>query len=181
MSEMSNKALIIAVSLFITISITSSILLIMSHFKDIYAEVEKTDINIGNRFTEFDKYDNTTLTGLDVKNTIKKYQNNSLVTIDGAVNKKSTISKNSYSSLYTSTVTINDKTVTQLIDFGWGKENGFYKKPLGIFTELIKIVLDFTDQEDSYGAASIIEDYYPNELKSYLLTLINLQIDEETK
>ena len=101
---------LLAVSLFITISITSSILLIMSHFKDIYAEVEKTDINIGKRFTEFDKYDNTTLTGLDVKNTIKKYQNNSLVTIDGAVNKKSTISKNSYSSLYTSTVTINDNT-----------------------------------------------------------------------
>ena len=45
-----------------------------------------------------------------------------------------------------------------LYDFGWGKENGFYKKPLGTFTELIKIVLDFTDQEDSYGAASIIED-----------------------
>lgn len=68
-----------------------------------------------------------------------------------------------------------------LYDFGWGKENGFYKKPLGTFTELIKIVLDLTDQEDSYGAASIIEDYYPNELKSYLLTLINQQIDEETK
>lgn len=68
-----------------------------------------------------------------------------------------------------------------LYDFGWGKENGFYKKPLGTFTELIKIVLDLTDQEDSYGATSIIEDYYSNELKSYLLTLINQQIDEETK
>lgn len=110
MSDISNKALIIAVSLFITISITSSILLIMSHFKDIYAEVEKTDINIGNRFTEFDKYDNTTLTGLDVKNTIKKYKKNSLVEFTGSVKGDTKISKGKYSILYTSTVTMNNNT-----------------------------------------------------------------------
>ena len=82
---------------------------------------------------------------------------------------------------YISLINGSEWEACALYDFGWGKENGFYKKPLGTFTELIKIVLDLTDQEDSYGAASIIEDYYSNELKSYLLTLINQQIDEETK
>ena len=57
----------------------------------------------------------------------------------------------------------------QLYDFGWGRENGFYKKPLGSFHELMSIVIDFSDDEDSYGAASIIEDLYLTELKEYLL------------
>lgn len=62
----------------------------------------------------------------------------------------------------------------QLYDYGWGKENGFYKKPLGSFNELIKLIFDF-DNEDAYGAASIIEDIYPNELKQYLLELMQHQ------
>lgn len=61
----------------------------------------------------------------------------------------------------------------QLYDYGWGKENGYYKKPLGLFDELLKLVLDFSDDEDSYGAASIIEDIYANELKKYLLELMS--------
>lgn len=60
----------------------------------------------------------------------------------------------------------------QLYDYGWGKENGFYKKPLGSFDELIKLIIEFNDEEDFYGAASIIEDMYPNELKQYLLDLM---------
>lgn len=28
-----------------------------------------------------------------------------------------------------------------LYDYGWGKENGFYKKPLGSFNELINLLL----------------------------------------
>ncbi len=60
-----------------------------------------------------------------------------------------------------------------LYDFGWGKENGFYKVPLGDFTDLIKIVLEKSDDEDSYAAASIIMYNYVFELKTYLLDLIN--------
>lgn len=60
-----------------------------------------------------------------------------------------------------------------LYDFGWGKENGFYKVPLGNFADLIKIVLDNSDDEDSYAAAAIIMDYYVFELKTYLLDLIS--------
>lgn len=55
------------------------------------------------------------------------------------------------------------------------------KKPLGSFDELIKLVFDFTAEEDSYGAASIIEDLYPNELKQYLLELMKNQPSKKTK
>ena len=77
---------------------------------------------------------------------------------------------------------INDKYYDQincewvpckLYDFGWGRENGFYKAPLGDFSRLISIVLDKSDKEDSYAAASIINDMYALELKAYLLDLIN--------
>ena len=60
-----------------------------------------------------------------------------------------------------------------LYDYGWGRENGFYKVPLGNFSDLIKIVLDDTDEEDSYAAASIILDVYASELKVFLLDLID--------
>ncbi len=69
----------------------------------------------------------------------------------------------------------------QLYDYGWGKENGYYKKPLGSFDELIEIVLDVIDDEDSYGAASIIEDMYPHELKQFLLDLIHHQPSRKIK
>ena len=68
-----------------------------------------------------------------------------------------------------------------LYDFGWGKENGFYKKPLGEFKELILLVLNDTDLEDSFGAAAIIEDLYINELKNYLLHLMSNQIEPSNK
>lgn len=60
-----------------------------------------------------------------------------------------------------------------LYDFGWGKENGFYRVPLGDFSELIGIVLSRSDEEDSYAAASIIIDNYASELKSFLLDTIS--------
>lgn len=69
----------------------------------------------------------------------------------------------------------------QLYNYGWGKENGYYKKPLGSFGELLKLVLDFSDDEDSYGAASIIEDMYPNELKRYLLEFMSQQPSRKIK
>ena len=69
----------------------------------------------------------------------------------------------------------------QLYDYGWGKENGFYKKPLATFSDLIRLIFDSSDDEDLHGAAAIIEDVYPNELKIYLLDLMNQQISRKTK
>lgn len=54
-------------------------------------------------------------------------------------------------------------------DFGWGAENGFYKKPLPDFDELIKIVETDSDEEDCFGAAAMILQKYIIDLKQYLL------------
>lgn len=81
MSEISNKAIMIAVSLLVTIAITSSIIAVMGYFKDIYAQVEKTDISLRKKFTEYDMYDNTVMTGLDMENAYYKYKNNISVEI----------------------------------------------------------------------------------------------------
>ena len=59
-----------------------------------------------------------------------------------------------------------------LFDLGWGKENGFYKIPLGSFEELMQLVLCDNDLEDSYGAAAMIQEVYPTELKEFLLDLM---------
>ena len=81
MSEISNKAIMIAVSLLVTIAITSSIIAVMGYFREIYAEVDKTDISIRKGFTEYDMYDNTVMTGLQFENTFNKYKENPTVVI----------------------------------------------------------------------------------------------------
>ncbi len=53
---------------------------------------------------------------------------------------------------------------TSLYDFGWGKENGFYKFPLPGFDTLFELALYSNDEEDTYGAASVILDKYADEL-----------------
>lgn len=81
MDYMSNKALIIAVSLIVTMAIASSVLLIINQVTAIYGQVYETDTSIQNTFDEFDSYDNTEKTLLEFLNTVKKYRNNSNVTI----------------------------------------------------------------------------------------------------
>ena len=51
-----------------------------------------------------------------------------------------------------------------LFDYGWGKENGFYKFPLPDFNTLFKLVLYSKNNDDMYGAAAIILDKYPEKL-----------------
>lgn len=86
MDYMSNKALIIAVSLIVTMAIASSVLLIINQVVTVYGQVYETDTSIQSGFDEFDSYDNTQKTALDVLNTVKKYKNNSLVSVvDGMV------------------------------------------------------------------------------------------------
>ena len=81
MDYMSNKALIIAVSLIVTMAVASAVLLIINQVTTIYGQVYETDTSIQNTFDEFDSYDNTEKTLLEFLNTIKKYRNNSNVTI----------------------------------------------------------------------------------------------------
>lgn len=81
MDEISNKALLIGVGLFITIIITSGVFYVLSQMKDIYSQVYETNISLQDMFSEYDQYDNTNKTGIDLYNTVKKYRNNSLVII----------------------------------------------------------------------------------------------------
>lgn len=68
-----------------------------------------------------------------------------------------------------------------LYDFGWGQENGFYRKPLGSFDELINMVASDEDSEDSYGAAAMIDELYQMELKNYLLTSMTQDVPDRVK
>ena len=81
MDYMSNKALISAVSLIVTMAVASAVLLIINQVTTIYGQVYETDTSIQNTFDEFDSYDNTEKTLLEFLNTVKKYRNNSNVTI----------------------------------------------------------------------------------------------------
>ena len=81
MDYMSNKALIIAVSLIVTMTVASAVLLIINQVTTIYGQVYETDTSIQNTFDEFDSYDNTEKTLLEFINKIKKSRDNSKVTI----------------------------------------------------------------------------------------------------
>lgn len=98
MDEISNKALLIGVGLFITIIITSGVFYVLNQMKEVYSQVYETNISLQDMFSEYDQYDNTNKTGIDLYNTVKKYRNNSLVIIkvENAVQDKETfISNNS--------------------------------------------------------------------------------------
>lgn len=51
-----------------------------------------------------------------------------------------------------------------LYDFGWGKENGFYRTPLPSFDTLFELALYSTDRDDMYGAAAVILEKFADEL-----------------
>lgn len=60
-----------------------------------------------------------------------------------------------------------------LFDFGWGKENGFYKAPLPSFEFLFELALHSTNRDDMYGAASVILDKYADKLLCQCEVLMN--------
>ena len=60
-----------------------------------------------------------------------------------------------------------------LYDFGWGKENGFYKTPLPNFDVLLELALNSKNRDDMYGAAAMILEKYPDELLSHCESIIH--------
>ena len=81
MDNSANKALTIGVAVFRTIMITSAILFILGRMQEVYSRVYETDISIQNPFDEYDAFDSTTKTGIEVYNAVKKYVGNQFVTI----------------------------------------------------------------------------------------------------
>lgn len=110
MDEISTKAINIGVAVFITIIIISGVFFVINQIKTIYGQVYETDISIQNSFSEFDQYDNTVKTGIDVINAAKKYVENPLVIVRiGAtqINEKS-------ATFYTKYSSYNVKNLTEL-------------------------------------------------------------------
>ena len=68
-----------------------------------------------------------------------------------------------------------------LYDFGWGQENGYYKTPLPEFSELMRIILEESDEDDIYGSAAIIIEMFPEELLLYLESIETLTRDIKEK
>ena len=52
----------------------------------------------------------------------------------------------------------------KLFDFGWGREIGFYRKPLPEYDTLFTLVIESQVFEDIYGASAIIMDKHSDEL-----------------
>lgn len=70
----------------------------------------------------------------------------------------------------------NDNSIwikSALYDFGWGKENGFYRAPLPNFDTLFELALYSTSRDDMYGAAAIILDNFADELLQHCEKLMN--------
>ena len=81
MDSSANKALLIGVGLFVIIMITSAVLFLLGKMQTIYSQVYETDISIQGQFDEYESYDQTLKTGIEVKNAIKKYIGNPYVTV----------------------------------------------------------------------------------------------------
>lgn len=77
MDFVSNKALYIAVGLFISIVVASSVIFTMSKMKEVYSKVDKADVSVQSRIDDYSMYNNTIVLGIDVYNTAKKYNINS--------------------------------------------------------------------------------------------------------
>lgn len=82
MDNTTNKALMIGVSLFVTVMVASGVIGVVNQIKKVYAGVYNTDTNISTRFSEFTKYEETNRTGLDMINTANKYYNDNLVIVE---------------------------------------------------------------------------------------------------
>lgn len=81
MDYMSNKALIIAVSLIVTMIIASGILYTINQIRQLYKQVYETDTLIQSNFDEFSAYDGGEKTYLELMNAIKKYKDSDTVYI----------------------------------------------------------------------------------------------------
>lgn len=83
MDEISTKAIIIGVSIFVTLIILTVIVFEFQQIQSVYKQVGQTNISFEEQLDEFDKYrdSNNLFTGLDIRNTVKKYANNKAVDV----------------------------------------------------------------------------------------------------
>ena len=115
MENSTSKAIIIGVGIFVTVAITSGILFSINQMKDIYSKVYETDTSITSRFSEYDAFDNTTVTGVDVLNAISKYKlanEGGKVILSSGVNIPNPVTDDFYSKEFKSSITGEEDNVT---------------------------------------------------------------------
>lgn len=83
MDEIVTKALIIGVSIFVTLIIVTVLIFEFTHIKDLYRVTAESQIKFEDRLDEFDKYRDSSnyFNGLDVRNTIEKYRQDKSVQV----------------------------------------------------------------------------------------------------
>ena len=83
MDEIGTKAIIIGVSIFVTLLILTVIILEYEQIQNLYRFAGEADISFEQKLDEFDKYrdSNNQFTGLDVRNTLKKYSADKSVSV----------------------------------------------------------------------------------------------------
>lgn len=83
MDEIVTKAIIIGVSIFVTLLIVTVLIFEFTQISSVYKVTAETNITFEERLSEFDKYRDSTnyFNGLDVKNTIQKYKNDKSVDV----------------------------------------------------------------------------------------------------
>lgn len=83
MDEIVTKAIIIGVSIFVTLLIVTVLIFEFTQIRSVYKITAETNVTFEERLDEFDKYrdSNNYFNGLDVKNTIEKYKNDDTVDV----------------------------------------------------------------------------------------------------
>ena len=83
MDELSTKAIIIGISVFVTLTIITVIIFEFTTIKELYKGVAETDVSFESKFNELNKYKegNNLFSGIDLKNTVNKYKDNDLVEV----------------------------------------------------------------------------------------------------
>ncbi|MDD2627416.1 MAG: hypothetical protein PHR25_02630 [Clostridia bacterium] len=109
MDEISTRAIIIGVAIFVTMFITTVVILEFTHIREIYKNVGETDVSLESKLDELNKYKDSIneFNGLDVRNTVEKYKNNKTIEVcinngGGYICSDINISESQYTDIYTS-------------------------------------------------------------------------------
>jgi hypothetical protein len=64
-----------------------------------------------------------------------------------------------------------------LYNLGWGAENGYYRVPMLDFNRLFDLLIHTDDEDNLYGAASVLMDKYAEEVLNKVIEILNHEED----
>lgn len=83
MDDISTKYIIMAVGIYITLIVLTSVILVINKVGDVFSVTNRTDISIQSRIDSIeDMYHNSVLNGVGLVNTITKYEEDATVIVD---------------------------------------------------------------------------------------------------